>query len=134
MLFVHSCRPGLLTIGLALLTVAPTALGARAQEPPKIQVVLNVPHSQGVTSVAFSGDGTRAVSGSRDKTLKLWDVGTGDLLRNFEGHADGVTSVSFSPDGTRLVSGSRDKTLKLWDAAKGDLLRSYDGHTDQRVG
>ena len=131
MLFVHSCRVGSLAIGLAVLTVALAAQGARAQEPPKIQIVLNVPHSQGATSVAFSGDGTRAVSGSRDKTIKLWDVGTGDLLRNFEGHADGVTSVSFSPDGTRLLSGSRDKTLKLWDAAKGDLLRSLEGHTGQ---
>ena len=61
----------------------------------------------------------RVLSGSDDKTLKLWDAATGALLRTFEGHSGSVNSVAFSPDGTRLLSGSWDKTLKLWDAATG---------------
>ncbi len=68
------------------------------------------------------------LSGSDDKTLKLWDAATGALLRTFEGHTDVVTSVAFSPDGTRVLSGSGDKTLKLWDAATGALLRTFEGH------
>ncbi len=57
-------------------------------------------------SVAFSPDGARVLSGSGDKTLKLWDAATGALLRTFEGHSDTVISVAFSPDGTRVLSGS----------------------------
>ena len=71
------------------------------------------------------------LSGSGDKTLKLWDAATGALLRTFEGHSDVVNSVAFSPDGTRVLSGSEDKTLKLWDAATGALLRTFEGHADE---
>ena len=76
-------------------------------------------------------DGTRLLSGSQDKTFKLWDAATGRLLRTFEGHSETVTSVAFSPDGTRLLSGSDDKTLKLWDAASGNLIRGWEA---QRLG
>jgi WD40 repeat protein len=55
------------------------------------------------------------LSGSRDNTLKLWDVATGKELRTLTGHTDEVASVVFSPDGRTALSGSRDMTLKLWD-------------------
>ncbi|MCX5785738.1 MAG: caspase family protein, partial [Elusimicrobia bacterium] len=70
-----------------------------------------------VTSVAFSPDGQYALSGSYDKTLKLWDIATGQLVRTFEGHGNSVTSVAFSPDGKYTLSGSYENTLKLWYAA-----------------
>ena len=69
------------------------------------------------------------LSGSGDKTLKLWDAASGRLIRTFEGHSGGVVSVAFSPDGTRVLSGSWDKTLKLWDAASGQLIRTFEGHS-----
>jgi hypothetical protein len=70
-------------------------------------------------SVAFSPDGARLVSGSWDKTLRLWDAKTGQPIGEpWRGHEDEVRSVAFSPDGTRLVSGSFDKTLRLWPASK----------------
>ena len=58
-------------------------------------------HSGWVTSVAFSPDGARVLSGSWDKTIKLWDAATGQLIRTFEGHSGAVGSVAFSPDGAR---------------------------------
>ncbi|TGO13768.1 hypothetical protein BPAE_0711g00010, partial [Botrytis paeoniae] len=63
-------------------------------------------HSDWVNSVSFSPDGTKLVSGSDDKTIRLWDISTGELLQIFEGHLDGVRSVSFSPDNTKIASGS----------------------------
>jgi WD40 repeat protein len=82
-----------------------------------------------VNSVAFSPDGRRIVSGSDDKTLRLWDVASGKLIGEpLVGHAKAVRSVAFSPDGRRLVSGSNDNTLRIWnlDDAKTKTLK---GHT-----
>jgi WD40 repeat protein len=87
-------------------------------------------HMGGVSSVAFSPDGQRALSGSHDNTLRLWDVATGETLRVFEGHTDSVTSVTFSPDGQRALSASWDGTLRLWDTNTGETLRVFTGHTD----
>jgi WD40 repeat protein len=73
-------------------------------------------HTESVTSVSFSPDGTRIVSGSADTTIWLWDAATGQPVGEpLRGHTRWVNSVSFSPDGTRIVSGSRDKTVRLWD-------------------
>ena len=71
-------------------------------------------HSGNVRSVAFSPDGTRVVSGSADKTIKIWSATTGEVVQTLDGHSDTVKSVAFSPDGTRVVSGSYDKTVKIW--------------------
>ena len=76
-------------------------------------------HKYRITSVVFSPDGKTLASGSRDKTIKLWDVATGKEKDRFSGHKDSVTSVAFSPDGKTLASGSEDKTIKLWDVATG---------------
>jgi len=68
-----------------------------------------------VRSLAFSPDGTSLVSGSNDKTIKLWDVQTGGVVKTFHGHTDWVYSVSISADCTTIASGSEDKTIRLWD-------------------
>src|ERR1039458_6579369 len=81
-------------------------------------------HSSDVESVAFSPDGRTLASGSKDHTIKLWDVANGQLLRTLQVHTDAVYSVAFSPDGHTLASGSIDKTIKLRDAASGQLLRT----------
>ena len=59
----------------------------------------------------------RIVSGSRDKTLKVWDVKHGLCLQTLRGHTGWVNCVGLLPDG-RIVSGSRDKTLKVWGFIK----------------
>ena len=60
----------------------------------------------GVMAVAVTPDGRRAVSGSDDRTLKVWDLEQGALLATLEGHGDWVRAVAVTPDGRRAVSGS----------------------------
>ena len=72
-------------------------------------------HTSWVISVVFSSDGTLLVSGSRDKTVKLWDVQTGGVVNTFHGHTTLVYSVSLSADCTMIASGSWDKTIRLWN-------------------
>jgi WD40 repeat protein len=82
-----------------------------------------------ITSVAFSPDGLRAASGSKDKTVKVRDARTGQEILSLKGHTGGVTSVAFSPDGLRAASGSVDNTVKVWDARTGQEILSLKGHT-----
>jgi len=85
-------------------------------------------HTEGVNSLAYSPDGTRIVSGSYDKTLKVWDAATGQATLTLGGHTGCVYSVAYSPDSTGIVSGSGDNTLKVWDAATGQATLTLTGH------
>jgi predicted Zn finger-like uncharacterized protein len=87
-------------------------------------------HTDWVSSVCASADGRYLLSGSADRTLKLWEVSTGQCLRTFQGHREWVTSVCLSADGLLALSGSADKTLKLWQVATGLCLRTLVGHTN----
>jgi WD40 repeat protein len=77
-----------------------------------------------IKSVAWSPDGHKIVTGSRDKTLKIWDVETGKCLAILFGHTSTVRAVVWSPDGQRILSGSRDKTLKIWNAITYQEIRT----------
>jgi hypothetical protein len=90
-------------------------------------------HTGAVWSVGFSPDNRTALSGSADRTLKAWDIATGNVVRTFTGHADTVRSVAHSPDGRTALSGSEDRTVKLWDIATGDMVRTFTGHADNVV-
>ena len=93
------------------------------------EVVLQCGHTSGVTSVAFSPDGRRILTGSVDNTAILWDTETGRQIRAFEGHTNSVGSVAFSPDGERILTGSGDGTAILWDTETGRKIRTFEGYT-----
>ena len=71
-------------------------------------------HGDWVKSVCFSPDGRQVASGSYDRTVRLWEGGTGACVRTLEGHGKWVMSVCFSPDGRQLASGSEDGAVRLW--------------------
>jgi WD40 repeat protein len=77
-------------------------------------------HTNEVASLAFSPDGTSLFSGSVDKTLKLWDIQTGGVVKTFHGHTGWVKSISTSSDYTTVASGSSDETIRLWDIQTGE--------------
>jgi guanine nucleotide-binding protein subunit beta-2-like 1 protein len=79
----------------------------------------------------ISSDGAYALSSSWDKTLRLWELSTGNTTRRFVGHTNDVLSVSFSADNRQIVSGSRDRTIKLWNTL-GDCKYTITdkGHTE----
>ncbi|KAI4734073.1 WD40 repeat-like protein, partial [Aureobasidium sp. EXF-12298] len=69
-------------------------------------------HSHIVSDCVISSDGAYALSSSWDKTLRLWELSTGQTTRRFVGHTNDVLSVSFSADNRQIVSASRDRTIK----------------------
>ena len=90
-------------------------------------------HTRDVGSVSFSPDGSTLASGSRDNTVKLWDVATRQNIATLEGHTSEVWSVSFSPDGSTLASGSHDNTVKLWDVATRQNIATLTGHRNNVI-
>jgi len=85
-------------------------------------------HTDSVYSLSFSTDGTSLVSGSNDRTVRLWDLQTGGVVKTFYGHTRSVSTVSISPDCTMIASGSADKTIRLWDTRIGECCCVIDGH------
>ena len=85
-------------------------------------------HSNEVTTVAVSPDDRHVISGSADKTMKLWDLRTGNELATFRGHTAGIQSVAFSSDGRFVASGSRDHSVRLWNATTGTEIATFRDH------
>ncbi|MGB7156770.1 MAG: WD40 repeat domain-containing protein, partial [Tepidisphaeraceae bacterium] len=79
--------------------------------------------SDGLMSVAFLPDGHRAAATAEDGTVRLWDLRTGEALRDFVGHEGLVGALAVSPDGRRLLTGGLDQFIRLWDVETGQLLR-----------
>jgi guanine nucleotide-binding protein subunit beta-2-like 1 protein len=90
-------------------------------------------HNGFISDAVISSDGQFALSGSWDKTLRLWEIGTGTSTRIFADHTKDVLSVAFSADNRQIVSASRDKTIKLWNTlgeCKYTISNAEGGHDD----
>jgi len=85
-------------------------------------------HLDWVSAVAYLPDGQHFVSGSDDKTVKVWDAATGTVDKTLKGHSGRVYAVAYSPNGQHIVSGSNDKTVKVWDAVTGTLIDTQECH------
>jgi WD40 repeat protein len=81
-------------------------------------------HSGEIASLAFTPDSQILISSSADKTIKLWNLKTGQLIRTLRGHTARVNSLAISSDSQLLASGSTDKTIKLWNLKTGQLIHT----------
>ncbi|OSZ82449.1 hypothetical protein CAP35_04045 [Chitinophagaceae bacterium IBVUCB1] len=82
-------------------------------------------HTSWVYGVKMTPDGSHIVSGSKDKSIKIWNVATGALVRTLNGHTDEVRFIDISDDGSKIVSGSKDGTIRIWDFNTGSQLKSF---------
>lgn len=119
----------LFTLALVSPVMAITAMALASPEdrPPASRSING--HTASVLAVAFTPDGKTLISSSRDDTIKLWDVATGELKRTLTAHADDVYTVAFSHDGSMMASGSTDTRIILWDAERFEPIRTLQGHT-----
>jgi WD40 repeat protein/serine/threonine protein kinase len=95
-------------------------LSAWRRELPELKGIF--PHENIIPSAAFSPDGRTIVTGSYDKTARLWEADTARPVGQPMVHSAPVTDVAFSPDGKIVLTGTEDKTARLWDAATGRPL------------
>lgn len=87
-----------------------------------------------VFDAAFSPDGKRVATAGADRSIRIYDVATGNQERIIENHADWVMAVAWSADNAKIASASRDKTAKVFEAATGNLIATHSGHTDAVYG
>jgi WD40 repeat protein/serine/threonine protein kinase len=91
---------------------------------PKVKTFAQ--HSDAVGAVAFSPDGLMLASGSKDKSIQIWDLATGKSIRTFDGDSSTIWSVGFDSNGTQLVTGTGFWRVMLWDLKTGQIIQNLD--------
>jgi WD40 repeat protein len=81
-------------------------------------------HTGTVNSIDMNQDMSKIVSGSRDGTIKIWDVESGQMLQSINAHPYGVSDVEFNKSGNNIVSCGRDSSINLWDADSYQLIKN----------
>jgi len=106
---------------ISLWKIIPTSEGTRRLEPLSPDRLL-VGHTGAVNSIAFDPKGQRIVSGGSDKTVRLWDVETGQAIGQPLAARTSIEAVAFSVDGRTIAAAGADGGLRLWDVATGRML------------
>ena len=81
-------------------------------------------HTDIITSMMYSPDGTTFVCGCRDGKIHVWNIQTYKHIQTLAGHTQGIPSIDFLQDTTTFVSGADDGTLRLWHTHTGTLLKN----------
>ena len=103
-----------------LFTIILLYVGVLQGQEPGLMVPIG--HTDYISAIKFSPDSKRIMTASFDKTIKLWNARTGDLLANLTGHTEGLEFVQFSPDGKLIISRGTNNVVNVWNATDGSLL------------
>jgi len=71
-------------------------------------------HSEEISKVSFNPQGSKVLTGSSDKTARLWDVESGECDQILQGHSDEIFSCAFNYKGDTIITGSKDNTCRIW--------------------
>jgi WD40 repeat protein len=94
---------------------------------PQRNVLLG--HTGQVQAVAVTPDNRLIISASTDRTIRIWELASGRLVRTLEGHSGYVSSVAVTADSQLMISGGWDNTVRVWNLASGRLVRTLEGHS-----
>ncbi len=82
-------------------------------------------HKSAISSIVVSNDNRLLITGSHDKSIKLWELSTGQIIDTLRGHSDGITCLAISDDNKTIISGSKDKTIRFWDVQQRKVIKTF---------
>jgi len=98
---------------------------AKKSKPLAVLELVLMGHDDWIVSMAVSPDGEWLVSASHDKTLKIWEVPSGNCRATLTGHTNEIRSVTITPDGKQIISGAHDHTIRVWNSSNGKQLAKW---------
>ncbi|KAJ2356963.1 U3 small nucleolar RNA-associated protein [Coemansia sp. RSA 2618] len=100
-------------------------------EPIKLQTRYTFQaHDKDINSIRIAPGNRIFVTGSQDKTAKVWDTDTGKPLGTLQGHRRGVWNIAISPTDRVIATASSDRMIKLWSLSDFACLKTFEGHTN----
>lgn len=118
-------------LGVVLLTSCATAPKIHLKTED-MSMVVKKEVSFLTSNIAYSPDGKIVLSGNWDGTVRLWDITSARLIKEFKGHKGRIVTVAFSPDGKTIATGGNDGTVKLWDVATSSVIRQFTDYYGSR--
>ncbi|CEQ39856.1 SPOSA6832_01413, partial [Sporobolomyces salmonicolor] len=109
--------------------VVEVAVFAPVASYPAIRELAGLAAPSGRAAADAKVVGAFAATGSRDKTIKLWDAASGQCLKTLVGHDNWVRALVFHPSGKFLLSASDDKIIRTWDLATGRCIKTLEAHS-----
>lgn len=95
----------------------------------RLKAVVQKGHYATIKAVAYTPDGKYLLTGSRDKTIKLWEIASGRELKTYFGHTSTINDLVVSKNGKFFISSGADHTARMWDISSGKLLKTFYGHS-----
>lgn len=101
-----------------------------SQEHP-LEVYLQKGHSEAIYTIEFTPDSKHILSAGKDKSIKLWEVATGNEIRTFSGHLSYILCLKITKDGKYFFSAGTDAKIIMWELATGKIIKIFEGHQNR---